>query len=258
MITSTRHLRARRLSPLAALLAGLWCGASTAADALVAAASNFASTLATLEQQFERSHPHTVRITLGSTGKLYAQIRNGAPYDIFLSADQARAEQLIANGLARADTRFTYAVGRLSLWSAESALFSEKGAPEFLLSRQYRALAIANPKTAPYGLAAREALRALGLWKRVRDKLVMGQNVGQTFTLVASGNARLGFIATPQLAQWSNGSRWDVPAHLFPPVRQDGVMLQRADGNRAAAAFHAFLQTAEARDTITRAGYGLD
>ena len=258
MMRRIGHSRMRGPALAAALLAGIWTTACAAASTLVAAASNFADTLNVLGKQFERQQPHTVTVTLGSTGKLYAQIINGAPYDIFLSADQARAAQLVQDGLGETASRFTYAVGRVAIWSRQPGLIKGPDPVRILGQSQYRAIAIANPRTAPYGEASRAALKALGLWRDLKPKIVMGQNIGQTFTLIASGNAELGFVAASQLALRPEGSHWIVPARFHPPIRQDGVLLRRARHNPAALAFYEFLKTTEARATIVGHGYGTE
>ena len=197
-------------------------------------------------------------MTTGSTGKLYAQIVSGAPFDAMLAADQARPARLVDEGHAVAGSRFTYATGRLVLWSAEAGRAGPDAAGT-LRRGDFDFLAIANPDLAPYGLAARQALTAMGLFDAVQPRLVMGQNIGQTFSMVATGNAELGLVAESQVLSTRSpaaGTRWAVPAHLHEPIRQDAVLL---DGNNAAArAFLSYLESTEARDVIARSGYGTD
>ena len=235
-------------------------GAVRAETALVAVASNFTEAVTEIAADFEAETGHSITISLGATGKVYAQIRAGAPYDAFLAADQARPEKLELEGFARAGSRFTYAVGRLTLWSADPQRIT--GDPNSVLTNQaIRAIAIANPALAPYGLAARQTLQKMGLWQRLKARLVTAENIGQTFALTATGNAELGFVATPLLegkrGKALGGSRWDVPADLHAPIRQDAALLKRAGANKAAPAFLDFLRGPKARAILVRLGYKL-
>jgi molybdate transport system substrate-binding protein len=238
----------------------LWPAISAAESALIAVATNFAEVAETLVADFEKLGEHEIGISTGSTGKLYAQIINGAPYDALLAADQAYARRLGESGAALPESVFTYAIGRLALWSPNGKLIPRDGVA--VLQRQdFRALAIANPDLAPYGAAAREVLQKLGLWQSLQQKLVMGENAGQAFALVATGNAELGFVALASvLSQYNSrvGSRWDVPEELHAPIRQDAALLNRAAENAAAVAFLAYLKSDEARLTIASFGYGLE
>ncbi len=225
----------------------------------VAVAANFFHTLEDLATEFARVGGGRLVISSGSTGKLYAQIRAGAPYDILLSADAATPRRLVEQNLAVADSRFTYARGRLVLWSRSPTLVDRDGT--VLRGEEFRHLAIANPKTAPYGAAALAALRHLGLWKSVRARVVRGEDIGQTFQFAYSGNAQLAFVALAQLKDpdlGSGGSYWLVPQKLYPPINQQAVLLEHAKGNRAALAFLNFLQSPAAQSIIRRYGYGLD
>ena len=249
---------ARGLGLLVAAALALTSAPARAADLLVAVAANFLDAAEALEPGFEASTGHDVAFAAGSTGKLYAQILSGAPYDVFLSADAARPADLAAQGLAEPDSVFTYATGRLALWSADAARIGPDGAAT-LARGDFRTLAIANPELAPYGLAARETLAALGLWDAVAPKIVMGQNIGQTFALVATGNADLGFVALAALrspATDAAESGWIVPETLHGPIRQDAALIRRGIGNPAAAAFLDYLQSDEARAVIAHFGYG--
>lgn len=226
--------------------------------ALVGVASNFADAATEIAQRFAADTRHQVEVSLGATGKFYAQIRAGAPYDAFLAADRERPAMLETEGHAVAGSRFTYAVGRLTLWSADPQRIGAD--PQAVLADPaIRAVAIANPALAPYGRAAAEALQNLGLDQRLRLRLVTAENVGQAFALVATGNAEIGFVATSLLegrrGKALGGSRWDVPAHLHAPIRQDGVLLKRAAANPAARAFLDFLRGAKARAIMARLGY---
>jgi molybdate transport system substrate-binding protein len=243
----------------------LWVGillptAASADEALVAVAANFSEVVERLAANFESASGHSLTVTTGSTGKLYAQIRNGAPFDVLLAADQRRPELLEKEGRAVAGSRFTYAVGRLTLWSPDPERVTADGA-ETLRSGAFRKLAIANPDLAPYGAAARETLTALGLLDTLGDRVVMGENIGQAHALVATGNAELGFVALSFVLSPRNrtpGSRWDVPQDLHAPIRQDAVLLIRAADNPAARAFLDYLKSAEARAVIESFGYGVE
>lgn len=242
---------------LLALLAWSLPVGARAGEATIAVATNFREAADALAPAFERRYGHTVRFAAGSTGKLYAQIRNGAPFDVFLAADQRRAAKLGDDGDAVPGSRFTYAIGLLTLWSADPALFRDAGA-DVLVTARVRHVAIANPRLAPYGGAAREAMTSLGLWDRVQDKVVVGQNVGEAFAMVATRNAEAGFVALSSVLSPRNratGSRWDVPADLYEPVRQDAVLLRRGSANPAARAFLEFLQSDAARRIIRGYGY---
>ena len=193
-----------------------------AEEVRVAVASNFLSTFQSLAREFEKHTGHTVVISPGSSGKLYAQITHGAPFDIFFSADDQRPRLLEEEGLAVKGTRFPYAVGRLTLWSLAPDMLKDNG-PDVLRQAAFSHLAIANPKTAPYGKAAEQVLQALGLWDTVQPKLVQGENIGQTLQFVASQNADLGFVALSQILDSKmegKGSRWDAPSHLHVENRQ--------------------------------------
>ena len=229
-------------------------------EAVVAVAANFAEVVERLEADFERDGRHTLTFVAGSTGKLYAQIVHGAPFDAFLAADQERPELLEREGLAVAGSRFTYATGRLTLWSREPGRVGSDGAAT-LRRGGFRLLAIANPELAPYGAAARQTLEKLGLWSSLGGKIVMGETIGQAHAMVASGNAELGFVALSSVISPRNqlpGSRWDVPAELYEPIRQDAVLLKRAAGNAAARGFLEYLRGAEARALIESYGYRVE
>jgi len=241
---------------LAAIIITAAPASARAGEAIVAVAANFQEVAEKLETMFEEASGHSLTVTTGSTGKLYAQIRNGAPFDVFLAADQARPERLEAEGNAVPGSRFTYAVGQLTLWSADAGGVAD--GLETLKAGDFDNLAIANPDLAPYGLAARQTLQHYGLWDALSDRIVMGQNIGQTFSMVATGNAPLGFVAKSYVLSPRNdqpGSRWDVPAAAYEPIRQDAVMLKRAADNPAALAFADFLRSDEARAVIERFGY---
>ncbi|MGK2741984.1 molybdate ABC transporter substrate-binding protein [Tepidicaulis sp. LMO-SS28] len=235
-------------------------GPAAAEDALAAVAANFAGAAEELAAAFNDKTGHEVTITTGSTGKLYAQVTNGAPFDLFLSADAATPEKLEAAGFAVKGTRFTYAQGSLALWSAEAGRIGADGKAA-LEAGDVRHIAIANPALAPYGQAAQETLSALGLWDALQGKIVMGQNVGQTYSLIDTGNAQLGFVALSAVLKPGSaheGSYWTVPPALYQPIRQDAVLLPAGETNEAARGFLDYLQSAEARKLIAAYGYGFD
>ena len=237
------------------------CPATGAAEEVrVAVATNFLATLNEITTNFERDTGHTAVVSSGSSGKLYAQIKNGAPFDVFFSADVTRPRLLEEERVAVQGSRFTYAVGRLTLWSSGPTMIEGNG-KAMLLSDDVEHVAVANPKTAPYGAAAKQALQALGLWERVQDRLVRGENIGQTFHFVFSRNAQLGFVALSQVLDPKvngAGSRWDVPAHLYAPIRQQAVLLRTGQRHEVARAFLDYVKGAGARDIIERFGYGLE
>jgi molybdate transport system substrate-binding protein len=230
-----------------------------AGEVHVAVASNFISPLKVIKARFEKFSSHRMVIISGSTGKLYAQIKHGAPFDLLLAADSLRPRLLEEEGFAVKDSRFTYAVGRLTLWSRNSDQINGTGA-EIFQQQAFNHLAMANPKTAPYGRAALQALKKLGVWDQVKDKVVQGENIGQTFLFVATENAELGFVARSQTRDTKNkfkGSQWNVPPHLYDPIYQDMVLLKRARDNPSAHALAKFLQGPEAQKIITGFGYDL-
>lgn len=229
-----------------------------AGEVLAAVAANFTAATQRIVPLFESATGHRVKASFGSTGKLYAQIKNGAPYDVFLSADQRRPDLLEREGATVAGTRFTYAIGRLALWSADPDRVDAAGA--VLQSGKIDRLAIANPNTAPYGVAALEVLKRLGVYEGLRHRLIQGQSISQVLQFVGTGNASLGFIAVAQLNSLttSTGSAWVVPQALYDPIRQDAVLLRHAAPNPAAREFHAFLRGPQARRVIEDLGYGLE
>ena len=255
---------AGRLLPVLVLGAALAAGgpagprpAAASAEATVAVATNFLLPLRSLAGEFAARTGHSLRISSGSTGQIFAQITNGAPYDVFLSADAARPERLEVAGLTIPGTRRTYALGRIALWSADPGRVSVGGA-EALATLGGGRIAIANPEVAPYGVASQEALERLGFWEPFQDRLVRGINVGQVFQFIGTGNAAMGFIAQSQLAarpEGREGSVWVVPAGLHGPIRQDMVLLKRAAENDAAFAFLDFLAEPDILARIEGFGY---
>lgn len=245
--------------PLLSAVAVLMTSSARADVLSVAVASNFSVAMDQLAERFQSQTGHTVRVSRAATGKLYAQVVNGAPFDVLLAADVERPALLEASGHAVGGSRFTYAIGRLVLWSRDPSLASAD-CREALEASATGRVAIANPDTAPYGAAAREALTALGLWDRVRGRLVTGESIGQTLQFVASGNARLGFVAAAQLKLPNLPATtclWQVPPNLYPPIEQQAVLLERAADDVDAQAFLRFLRSSAARRIIAGNGYVL-
>ena len=243
----------------AGLLLVLLLGMAAHADnVVVAVASNFSTVIQQLEPMFESSSHHRLTVVAGSTGKLYAQVIRGAPFDVFLAADQRRPELLEKEGFAVAGSRVTFAVGQLSLWSHDDRRVGTDGR-ETLRAGSFRRLAIANPDLAPYGAAAKETLESLGVYDQLAPRIIMGENISQTYAMVATGNADLGLIARSFVPNVSpEAGRWDVPGDLHTPIRQDAVLLVRAVDNQAARLFLAYLSGEAARGVIRRAGYELE
>lgn len=229
-------------------------GEALAARATVAVAGNFVLPARALSERFQAMTAHEIRLINGSTGGLFAQIAHGAPVDVFLAADRARPRALVERGLGVAGSRFTYAVGRLVLWGRDFRIRDGDGAAA-LRAGGFRHLAIANPKLAPYGAAARTVLRRLGVLAALGDKLVYGQNIAQTFQFVATGNASLGLVALSQMNQRPGARFWTVPATLHDPIRQDAVLLRRSRDNLAATEFLRFLRGDAARSILESFGY---
>ncbi|MGQ5521785.1 molybdate ABC transporter substrate-binding protein [Chitinimonas sp. PSY-7] len=222
----------------------------------VAVAANFQQPMQQIAQAFEQASGHRVRVSAGATGKLYAQIVNGAPFEVLLSADNETPERLDQEGLAVPNSRFTYAIGRLVLWSTKSEVVDAKG--DVLRTGNFQHLAIANPKLAPYGRAAQETLQALGLTNQLTGRIVTGESIAQTHQFVATGNAELGFVAMSQVyaqGKLLSGSAWIVPDNLYQPIRQDAVLLKQGQNQPAAKALIQFLRSDVARKIISSYGY---
>ena len=225
----------------------------------IAVASNFADTAKHLVEEFEMNSDHEVQLILGSSGRFFAQISNGAPFDIFLSADREKPSALVEAGLARPESRFTYAIGRLALWSRDEMLVS--GDVSVLQTDSFRKVAIANPRLAPYGKAAREVLNEYGLYNELSARLVQGENIAQAFQFVFTGNAELGFVSLSQVMKGgalASGSAWIIPENLHLPIRQDAVILTNAVSAGATEAFMNFMKTPRSRAIIASYGYGLE
>lgn len=230
--------------------------AAQAASATIAVAANFAEPMRALAAMLEQTTGHRLELSVGATGRLYAQIRNGAPFDAFLAADSRAPTQLDADGLTVPGSRFTYATGQLVLWSAQPGLVDAQGT--VLQTARFSKLAIANPKTAPYGAAALEVMTQLGLIDTLNPKLVQGESIGQTYNFVFTGNAELGFVSLSQVldgGQLKSGSMWRVPRTLHAQIRQDAVLLQRGVNNAAARALMALLRSPQGQAVIRSFGY---
>ncbi|MGI9204267.1 MAG: molybdate ABC transporter substrate-binding protein [Woeseiaceae bacterium] len=231
-----------------------------AEEALIAIATNFAGVARHIETEFEAVSSHRITFVTGSTGKLFAQIVNGAPFDVLLAADQERPRLLEEAGLAITGSRFTFAVGRLVVASRDAEMIGS-GLRETLSHPGASKLAIANPALAPYGLASKKILQNLDLWAGARHKVVMGENIGQTYALVATGNADMGFVALSQVIGQRHAGLLtyvDVPERLHDPIRQDAVLLSHGQGNAAARDFLAFLASNNVQMLVSASGYGSD
>ena len=242
-----------RLCALAAV--ALFAAGAGAAEVRVAVAANFTETAKELASVFQKQTSHTAVLSFGASGQLLTQVQQGAPFEVLLSADRERPEQAVALGVAVADSRFTYAVGKLVLWSKSPELVK---AETTLKTAKFTKLAIANPETAPYGAAAVEVLEALGVRAAIAPKLVQGNSIAQAYQFIDTGNAELGFVALSQVVGSSAGSRWVVPQNLYTPIRQDAVLLKTGADSVAAREFLAFLKSPAARVLIEKYGYGLE
>ena len=227
---------------------GLYAGEMRAA-----VAANFTGAAKEIGALFEEKTGHEAVFSFGSTGQLYAQITQGAPFDVFLAADQVRPLKAIEQGFARAESRFTYAIGKLVLFSKDPDLVEGE---KTLATGTFSRIAIANPATAPYGAAAIETMKALGVYDRLKEKIVRGNNIAQTYQFIVTGNAELGFVALSQIIG-NDGSHWPVPERLHEPVAQDAVLLKRGAANEAARDFLVFLKDPEARAILRKYGYGV-
>ena len=248
-----------RLHRLLALTAALAFTTLARADVVqVAVAANFTAPARALAEVFARTTGHEAKLSFGATGAFYTQIKNGAPFDVLLAADDERPARLEKEGDTVAGSRFTYATGQLVLWSAKPGLVDDEGA--VLKHGQFGKIAIANPKNAPYGAAAVEAMEKLGLAATLQPKLVTGESIGQTFNFIATGNAELGFVALAQVldgGKLKSGSMWVVPAQYHAPIIQDAVILKRAANNPAAKAWMELLKTPQSKELIRSYGYAV-
>ena len=226
---------------------------SQADEVHVAVAANFLGTLQQIADGFRKQGPHRVLISSGSTGKLYAQIVHGAPYEIFLAADAERPQRLEREGRSVKDSRYTYARGRLALWSRDARRVDAAG--DVLRTAAVAHLAMANPRTAPYGLAAKQTLQHLGVWQVWQPRIVQGEDIGQVLQFVDSGAAELGFVAYAQVKQRDVGAYWLVPQTHHAPLDQQALLLQSGANAPAALAFMRYLRSAAVRRLIQEAGY---
>jgi molybdate transport system substrate-binding protein len=224
-----------------------------AAEARVAVAANFTAAAKEIGAAFEKASGHKVVFSFGSTGQLYTQITQSAPFDVFLAADQTTPAKAVKANLAVADSLFTYATGKLVLFSKDKDLIKGEAT---LKAGIFDKIAIANPVTAPYGTAAIEVMRRLGVYDTLKPKVVQGNNIAQTYQFVDTGNAEMGFVALSQVARHGDGSRWIVPETLYNTIAQDAVLLTRAANNEAATAFIVFLKGPQARAVSEKYGYG--
>jgi len=250
-----KTLRTLRQLSIAIFLLVLQVSAN-AGEVKAAVAANFTAAIAKLQPLFEKQTGHHLLASFGATGQLYAQIGNGAPFDVFLSADDKAPQKLVKENRAVAGTEFIYARGELALWSAEKGYVDDKG--EVLQRNQYAHLAIANPDTAPYGLAAVQTLKKLGIYDTVKGKFVQGDNIAQAHLFIASKNASLGFVALAQvlaMPEAERGSWWQVPAAMHDPIDQQAVLLKAGHKNDAARAFLTFLQSPQAIAIVHELGY---
>jgi molybdate transport system substrate-binding protein len=229
-----------------------------AGEVTVAVAANFTAPMQKIAQAFEQDTGHRALLAFGATGKFYAQIKNGAPFAVLLAADDETPARLEKEGLTVAGTRFTYATGRLALWSKSPNGVDDKG--EVLHSNRFQKLAIADPKLAPYGAAAMEVIHKLGVQTKVTSKLVQGESIGQTYQFVSTENAQLGFVALSQISlegRITHGSAWVVPLAMHTPLKQDAVLLSHGKDNPAAHALLKYLQADKAKTIIRQYGYAL-
>lgn len=244
--------RCRRLA-VALLLAPVFVQAS---EVRVAVAANFAQPLKDIAAAFQKDTGHTLSVTPGASGKFYAQISNGAPFDVFISADDETPRRLAAEGRAVAGSQFTYAVGRLALWSPTEGLVDQGGG--VLKSDRYQFLAIANPKVAPYGQAALQTLQKLGMLEKIGARMVQGESITQAYQFIATGNAQLGLVALSQIfeqGKLKSGSAWIVPEAMHEALKQDAILLNPGKDAAAAQALLQYLKSAKARQIMSAYGY---
>ncbi|ABR88750.1 ABC-type molybdate transport system substrate-binding protein [Janthinobacterium sp. Marseille] len=245
-------------SLLSGLLAFGISASASAEEVQVAVAANFTAPMKVIAADFEKATGHKVTPSFGATGKFYAQITNGAPYDVFLAADDETPIKLEKENGIVPGSRFTYATGKLVLWSAKPDFVDAKG--EVLKKANFAHIALATPKLAPYGLAAEESMKKLGVYDSLQAKFVQGESIGQTFTFISTGNAELGFVALSQVFEGGkikSGSAWIVPANLHNPIRQDAVILNKGKDNKAAAEFVNYLKSEPVKAIIRSYGYDL-
>ena len=254
------NVRVRSFTPgaLAALIGCLAVTGVQADEVQVAVAANFTAPIQAIASEFEKDTGHKLIAAYGATGQFYTQIKNGAPFEVFLAADDSTPEKLEKEGDIVPGSRFTYAIGTLALWSAKDGYVDDAG--KVLKKNQFKHLSIANPKAAPYGLAATQVLAKLGLTDKVKDKIVEGQNITQAYQFVSTGNAELGFVALSQIfkdGKVSHGSAWIIPETMHDPIKQDAVILKKGENNPAAKALTEYLKGPKAEAIIKSYGYQL-
>jgi len=239
------------------VLATLLATSAFADEVPVAVAANFTAPMQKIAADFEKDTGHKVLASFGATGKFYAQIRNGAPFEVLLAADDETPAKLVAENAAVSGSRFTYAIGKLVLWSAKPGIVDEAG--EVLKKGGFEHIAVGNPKLAPYGAAGVETMKALGVYDALQTKIVTAENIGQTYQFVSSGNAELGFVALSQVLKDGKieGSAWIVPAKYYTQIRQDAVILDKGRGKPAAEALLEYLKGDKAKGVIKSYGYDL-
>lgn len=245
-----------RKSSILAILLAAYATTLRAEEAVLAVAANFSAPMQQIATLFQKDTGHTIKLSFGATGAIYAQIKNGAPFDVFLSADQSTAQKLALEGMAVPNSRFTYATGQLTLWSKQKDLVDGNG--QILKSNSIQRIAVANPKLAPYGAAALETITRLGLLNELQPKLVQGDNISQTYQFVFTQNAPIGFVALSQIYAndaITSGSAWIVPSHLYKPIAQDVILLRKGSDNAAAKALMLYLKGDKARQIIKSYGY---
>jgi molybdate transport system substrate-binding protein len=254
-MTLKSSLAVRLHTGVAALAATLLLGAAPAraATVAVAVAANFTAPAKQLAAAYQQKTGNAVVLSFGASGNFFAQITQGAPFEVFLSADAARPQKLAANGLGVPGSVFTYAIGKLVLWSAKPGFVDDQG--KVLSGGKFTHIAIADPKAAPYGAAAVEAMQALGVYATLTPLIVTGESINQAYEFTASGNADLGFVALSQVIKSDKGSQWLVPQNLYKPIMQDAVLLKPGADDPAAKGFLAYLKTPEALAIIHSYGY---
>ena len=256
MATSHKSQTCKLLSTV--LVACVMSSGSYAAEVLVAVAANFAAPMQKIAPLFEKDTGHKAILSLGATGSFYAQIKNGGPFQILLSADDETPLKLEKEGFGVVGSRFTYATGKLVLWSKQIGKVDDAG--QILKTGGFQRLAMANPKLSPYGIAAYETLTQLGLLQTVQSKIVQGDNIAQTYQFVFTENAQLGFVALSQVfadGKIAQGSAWTVPSHLHSPLQQDALLLNPGKNNPAAEALLNYLKSDKAKNIIRAFGYAV-
>ena len=248
-------LRMVRTLAIGILACGLLPVTASAGTTHVAVAANFADAAKEIAKAFKAKTGHDAVLSFGASGQFFTQIEEGAPFQVFLSADDGRPRKLVDDGFGVRSSLFTYAIGKLVLWSRDPQTVASE---DSLRANRFSKLAIANPNAAPYGAAALEVLQALKLTEAVKPKIVMGNSIAQAFQFIDTGNAELGFVALSQVPSSVGGSRWLVPQNLYPEIRQDAVLLKSGADDEASRAFVGFLKDTEARAVVEKYGYGLD